>query len=39
MLLMVVDDMPKFALASLPGQRGSFSDVPLLGSYKRLLFS
>ncbi|VDK41246.1 unnamed protein product [Gongylonema pulchrum] len=30
MLLMLVDEM-KFALESIPGQRGSFSDVPLLG--------
>lgn len=32
MLLMLVDEM-KFSLASIPGQRGSFSDVPLLGIY------
>lgn len=32
MLLMLVDEM-KFALASIPGQRGSFSDVPLLGLF------
>ncbi|KAI6219320.1 hypothetical protein M3Y99_01666700 [Aphelenchoides fujianensis] len=32
MLLMLVDEM-KFALESIPGQRGSFSDVPLLGIY------
>uniref|UniRef100_F1KX45 Neuronal acetylcholine receptor subunit alpha-10 n=1 Tax=Ascaris suum TaxID=6253 RepID=F1KX45_ASCSU len=32
MLLMLVDEM-KFALASIPGQRGSFSDVPLLGVF------
>uniref|UniRef100_A0AC35TYW3 Neur_chan_LBD domain-containing protein n=1 Tax=Rhabditophanes sp. KR3021 TaxID=114890 RepID=A0AC35TYW3_9BILA len=32
MLLMLVDEM-KFSLASIPGQRGSFSDVPLLGLY------
>ncbi len=31
MLLMVVEEMPKFSLASVPGQRGSFSDVPILG--------
>lgn len=30
MLLMLVDEM-KFALESIPGQRGSFSDVPLIG--------
>jgi hypothetical protein len=30
MLLMLVDEM-KFALESIPGQRGSFSDVPLMG--------
>lgn len=33
MLLMLVDDMPKFARESIPGQRGSFSDVPLLGTF------
>lgn len=33
MLLMVVEDMPKFSFASIPGQRGSFSDVPILGIY------
>ncbi|KAI6175554.1 Neur-chan-LBD domain-containing protein [Aphelenchoides bicaudatus] len=32
MLLMLVDEM-KFALESIPGQRGSFSDVPLIGIY------
>ncbi|KHN75583.1 Acetylcholine receptor subunit alpha-type des-2 [Toxocara canis] len=32
MLLMLVDEM-KFALESIPGQRGSFSDVPLLGVF------
>ncbi|VDN06776.1 unnamed protein product [Thelazia callipaeda] len=32
MLLMLVDEM-KFALESIPGQRGSFSDVPLLGLF------
>uniref|UniRef100_A0A915CX07 Neurotransmitter-gated ion-channel ligand-binding domain-containing protein n=1 Tax=Ditylenchus dipsaci TaxID=166011 RepID=A0A915CX07_9BILA len=32
MLLMLVDEM-KFALESIPGQRGSFSDVPLMGIY------
>ncbi|VDN56427.1 unnamed protein product [Dracunculus medinensis] len=32
MLLMLVNEM-KFALASIPGQRGSFSDVPLLGVF------
>ncbi|KAI6224831.1 hypothetical protein M3Y95_00794000 [Aphelenchoides besseyi] len=32
MLLMLVDEM-KFSLESIPGQRGSFSDVPLLGIY------
>ncbi|KAI1726615.1 acetylcholine receptor subunit alpha-type des-2 [Ditylenchus destructor] len=32
MLLMLVDEM-KFALESNPGQRGSFSDVPLMGIY------
>jgi hypothetical protein len=25
--------MPKFARESLPGQRGSFSDVPILGAF------
>uniref|UniRef100_A0A914XAI1 Neurotransmitter-gated ion-channel transmembrane domain-containing protein n=1 Tax=Plectus sambesii TaxID=2011161 RepID=A0A914XAI1_9BILA len=33
MLLMLVDEMPKFARESIPGQRGSFSDVPLLGMF------
>ncbi|CAI4227729.1 unnamed protein product [Auanema sp. JU1783] len=32
MLLMLVGEM-KFAMESVPGQRGSFSDVPLLGIY------
>uniref|UniRef100_A0A1I7XDL1 Neur_chan_LBD domain-containing protein n=1 Tax=Heterorhabditis bacteriophora TaxID=37862 RepID=A0A1I7XDL1_HETBA len=32
MLLMFVGEM-KFAMESVPGQRGSFSDVPLLGIY------
>jgi hypothetical protein len=32
MLLNIVDEMPKFSLKSIPGQRGSFSDVPLLGA-------
>ncbi|CAD5226726.1 unnamed protein product [Bursaphelenchus xylophilus] len=32
MLLMLVDEM-KFSLESMPGQRGSFSDVPLIGIY------
>lgn len=31
MLLMLVGEM-KFAMESVPGQRGSFSDVPLLGT-------
>ncbi|PIC37097.1 hypothetical protein B9Z55_015851 [Caenorhabditis nigoni] len=32
MLLMLVGEM-KFAMESVPGQRGSFSDVPLMGIY------
>ncbi|KIH42447.1 hypothetical protein ANCDUO_27568, partial [Ancylostoma duodenale] len=32
MLLMLVGEM-KFAMKSVPGKRGSFSDVPLLGIY------
>uniref|UniRef100_A0A914GV24 Neurotransmitter-gated ion-channel transmembrane domain-containing protein n=1 Tax=Globodera rostochiensis TaxID=31243 RepID=A0A914GV24_GLORO len=38
MLLMLVDEM-KFALESIPGQRGSFSDVPLIGIYYMSLIS
>lgn len=34
LLLNVVDDMPKFGMFSIPGKRGSFSDVPLLGNVK-----
>ncbi|KAE9553253.1 hypothetical protein FO519_003511 [Halicephalobus sp. NKZ332] len=32
MLLMLVDEM-KFAFESIPGQRGSFSEVPVIGIY------
>lgn len=33
MLLMLVDEM-KFAFESIPGQRGSFSEVPVIGNIK-----
>ncbi|EYB85337.1 hypothetical protein Y032_0300g1807 [Ancylostoma ceylanicum] len=36
MLLMLVGEM-KFAMESVPGKRGSFSDVPLLGIYYMFL--
>lgn len=32
MLLMLVDEM-KFAFESIPGQRGSFSEVPVIGKH------
>lgn len=38
MLLMLVDEM-KFALESIPGQRGSFSDVPLIGTWIWIQYS
>lgn len=38
MLLMLVDEM-KFALESIPGQRGSFSDVPLIGFSQKIFFN
>ena len=31
MLLNIVEDMPKFSVSSMPGKRGSFSGVPVLG--------
>ncbi|VDP14955.1 unnamed protein product [Soboliphyme baturini] len=38
LLLTVVTEMPKFALEAVPGKKGSFSGVPLIGKFICLVY-